>query len=74
MFLMMRLSEVDKLIVLKYDLGLMDYLSVGLAWGPMPCFISIVPHAPSNVAMSSSSYFPMCCIKMRCQIRSANAL
>ena len=48
MFLMMRLLEVDKLVVLKYDLGLMDYLSTGLAWGSMPCFVSIALHAPCN--------------------------
>ena len=58
MFLMMRLLEVDKLVVLKYDLGLMDYLSTGLAWGSMPCFISIVPHAPSNCGNELKQFSP----------------
>ena len=47
-----------KLVVLKYDLGLMDYLSPGLACGSMPCFISIVPHAPSNCVNELKQFFP----------------
>ena len=60
MFLMLRLSELEagSLLVLKYDLGLMDYLSAGLGWGFIPCFISIVPHAPSNCVNAQAVLSP----------------
>lgn len=48
MFFMVRLLEVGKLVVFKYESGFMDYFSAGLTWGSMPCFVSIVPHAPCS--------------------------
>ena len=40
--------KVGELEIFKYGASLVDYLLVGLSWGPKPCLVAIVPHAPND--------------------------
>ena len=48
---------MGKLVVLKYASGFKDYLLTGLSFGSMSCFISCVPHAPSNCDNKLKQFF-----------------
>ena len=40
--------KVGELEIVKQGASFVDFLLAGLSWGPKPCLVAIVPHAPSD--------------------------